>query len=255
MTVGFLGVGHLASALIAGLLRAGVPAHTLLLSPRGRASQLSSLYGIDVAESNAELVRRCDTIVLAVRPQDAARAVSGQPWRDDQVVISVCAGVPLASLPVAPARLVRAMPLTAAEIGASPTVFFPDIGQARQLIEKLGPALALRSETEFEIATVNAAIYGWAQTLIRQSVEWCVAQGTDAAMTRQLVAQTFVAAGRLIAERDEPMDDMLTELVTPGGITELGLTVLEAGQQPAVWTKACEAVLARLQEPASGAGG
>jgi pyrroline-5-carboxylate reductase len=39
---------------------------------------------------------------------------------------------------------------------------------------------------------------------------------------------------------------MLTELVTPGGITELGLNVLDAAGQPQAWQQACEAVLKRL---------
>jgi len=252
MIVGILGVGHLAFALVTGLNRAGLPSQSMLLSPRGRARELSARYGMEVCADTAELVRRADIVVLAVRPHDAAKAVEGLPWRAGQILVSVCAGVPLSDLSAAPAQPVRAMPLTAAEINASPTVFFPDIPEARWLIEQLGPAIALRSEDEFEIATVNAAIYGCAQTLVRQSAEWCAAKGTDAATMRQLVAQTFVAAGRLIAEKDQPMEDMLRELVTPGGITELGLNVMAAGGQPAVWQAACEAVIARLTGASGG---
>ncbi len=246
MIIGFLGVGHLAAALIAGLKRAGVSPQAMLLSPRGRSAELSGRYGIDIAASSKALVARCDIIVLAVRPHDAAQAVAGLPFRAGQVLISVCAGVALAELASGPAKVVRAMPLTAAEINASPTVFFPDDGAARQLLERLGPAFALRSEREFEVATVNAAIYGWAQSLIAQSAEWCATKGTDAATMRQLVAQTFVAAGRLIAEKNDPMEHMLSELVTPGGITELGLSVLDAADQRRAWQCACEAVLDRL---------
>ncbi|MBB3610853.1 NAD(P)-binding domain-containing protein [Rhizobium sp. BK602] len=252
MIVGILGVGHLAAALVTGLNRAGLPSQSILLSSRGRSRELSERYHIPVCADTAELVRRSDIIVLAVRPHDAAKALEGLTWRVDQVLVSVCAGVSLSALPAAPAQRVRAMPLTAAEINASPTIFFPDIPKARWLIEKFGPAIALRNEREFEVATVNAAIYGWAQVLVRQSAEWCAAQGADGTAMRQLVAQTFVAAGRLIAERDQPMEDLLSELVTPGGITELGLKIMEVGGQPAVWREACEAVLARLTGAAAG---
>lgn len=250
MVLGILGVGHLASAILAGLVRSGM-ADTILLSPRGKAAEMAGRYKLEICHDATDLVSRADVVLLAVRPADAAKAVSGLPWRENQVVVSVCAGVPLSDLPAAPARLVRAMPLTAAEINASPTVFFPDIAEARQLIERLGPAIALRSEQQFEVATVNAAIYGWAQDLIRRSAEWCADQGADAQTMRQLVAQTFVAAGRLMAEKDQAMEDMLRELVTPGGITELGLKVLADSGQPAAWQAACEAVLSKLTgEPA-----
>jgi pyrroline-5-carboxylate reductase len=250
MILGILGVGHLASAILAGLHRSGMT-DTILLSPRGKALEMAEKYKLEICQDSMDLVSRADVVLLAVRPADAAKAVSGLPWRENQVVVSVCAGVPMSDLPAAPARLVRAMPLTAAEINASPTVFFPDIAEARKLIEHLGPAIALRSEQQFEVATVNAAIYGWAQDLIRLSAEWCADKGIDAQTMRRLVAQTFVAAGRLITEKDQAMEDMLTELVTPGGITELGLKVLADSGQPEAWQAACEAVLSKLTgEPA-----
>lgn len=249
MRVGILGVGHLAAALAAGLLRSGLEPEQLRLSPRGRARELAERHGLVVAADNRDLVDGAEVVLLAVRPADAAAAVAGLPWREGQVVISACAGVPLAGLAVAPARAVRAMPLTAAAINASPTACFPPLPAAVAVLERLGPVVALASEADFEVATVNAAVYGWAQDLIRRTAEWSADQGPQAEAMRRLVALTFVAAGRLIAEKPEPMTQLLDELVTPGGITELGLDVLAAGGQPALWQAACEAVLARLAGP------
>ena len=140
------------------------------------------------------------------------------------------------------------MPLTATEIGASATPVFPDIGTARPILNALGSVVALAREEDFEVATVSAAIYGWAQDLMRQSIEWSAAGGLERAAARQLVANTFVAAGRLIAEKDAPLDDMLRQLVTPGGITERGLQVLAERDVPSAWTAACKAVLEKLQD-------
>jgi pyrroline-5-carboxylate reductase len=246
MILGVLGVGHLAAAVIAGLLRSGLPPWSLLLSPRGKARDLSQRHGIPTALDNSDLVERSDVVLLSVRPADAPAAVACLPWRTEQIVISVCAGVARAQLIVAPAVLVRAMPFTAAEIAASPTVFFPDLPEARIILERLRPAIALASEADFEVATVSAAVYGWAQDLICRTTFWSVEKGAPPEAMRQLIAKTFVAAGRLIAEKPDRMEQMLAELVTPGGITELGLGVLTAGDQPAVWRRACEAVLGRL---------
>ncbi len=246
MTIGILGVGHLAVSMVNGLMKAG-NSESILLSPRGKAKELAAMHGLDVCRDNRELVERSDIVILAVRPADAVSALEGLPWRTGQLIISVCAGVALSQFPPIPARIVRAMPLTATQINASPTVFHPDIAEARALIARLGPAIALASEDEFEVATVNAAIYGWAQDLVRQSILWGQSQGVDGLTMRQLVARTFVAAGRMIAETDEPVEAILKDLVTPGGITELGLTVLEQQQQPAAWQAACEAVLERLR--------
>ncbi|WP_192181662.1 pyrroline-5-carboxylate reductase family protein [Mesorhizobium amorphae] len=249
MIIGILGVGHLAASMLAGFLHSGLDPETILLSPRGKATDFSARYGFRLAADNYDLVERSDVVILSVRPAHAPQAVAGLPWRKEQVVVSVCAGVSLSRLEVAPARAVRAMPFTASEIAASPTVYFPDIEQARTVLDRLGPSIALGSEKDFEVATVSAAVYGWAQDLIRNTAEWSSAQGLDPAIARRLTAMTFVAAGRLIAEKSEPMDQMLEELVTPGGITERGLQVLSARGVPAAWEEACTAVLDKLTGP------
>ncbi|MBK3745956.1 NAD(P)-binding domain-containing protein [Paraburkholderia aspalathi] len=248
MIIGILGVGHLASTIIAGLLQSGIAPQNIILSPRGKGSELSALYGISVATDNASLVDHSDLVLLCVRPADAVMAVAGLPWRSEQILITACAGIAINCFTAAPARIVRAMPLTAAEINASPTACFPSIPEATAILERLGPVILLESEADFEVATVNAAVYGWVQDLIRQTIEWSVEKGLDEQAMRGLIAGTFVAAGRLINEKPEPIKQLLSELVTPGGITELGLEVLAAGGQSDVWHDACNAVLLRLTE-------
>ena len=122
------------------------------------------------------------------------------------------------------------MPVTAAEIGVSPTVYFPGDAAVADLVARLGPAIPLSAEAEFETATVSAAVYGWVQKLIQVSADWATAQGLSPEAARQLSAGMFTAAGQVVATSDEPMDDLLTHLATPGGITELGLNHLEQHQ-------------------------
>jgi len=257
MKIGVLGVGHLAKAMLMGFLRANLSPRQFLLSPRGQAQQLAKEHGFELADDNEELVNNCDRVILAVQPKDAPDAVAGLPWRKGQILISVCAGIPLNELPVAPARVVRAMPLTAAEINASPTVCFPSQRDVVALFEHIGIVIGLENEQEFEVASVNAAIYGWVQDLIRLNVQWLVQQSTNSmsdassernlATMRRLVSLTFAAAGRLIAEKPESMEALLDALVTPGGITELGLEKLKEQGHPAIWQDACACVLERLR--------
>lgn len=250
MVLGVLGVGHLARSILQGLLRAGFEQDTIVLSPRGQGPELAQLHGLALARDNRDLVDRADIVLVAVRPADAVAALGGLGWTPRHTIVSVCAGVPIAALQAAApaATIMRAMPLTATEIGVSATPVFPDIEAARPILNALGSVIALAREEDFEVATVSAAIYGWAQDLMRQSIEWSVAGGLERKAARQLVADTFIAAGRLIAEKDAPLDDMLRQLVTPGGITERGLQVLAERDVPTAWAAACEAVLEKLQD-------
>lgn len=252
MRLGVIGVGHLAGTMLAGLARAGgaeFDPGAILLSPRGHGTELAAQGGYGLADDNADLVRRCDLVLLAVRPAGAEAAVEGLPWRAGQVLISACAGVGLDRLAplVGQARVARIMPVTAAAIGKSPTLLHPDLPQVADLLRAFGPVIPIRSEPEFEVATVSAAVYGWAQVMVRQTADWAEAQGLPPETARALVARTFEAAGALIAESPQEMDVMLRELVTPGGITERGLQVLSEGGLAPLWEDACGAVLTKLR--------
>ncbi|SMF72462.1 pyrroline-5-carboxylate reductase [Tistlia consotensis] len=249
MKIGILGVGHLAGYLVPGLLRE--PAFELLLSPRNaeKARALSERHDLPVAPDAETLVRRSEVVLLAVHPAKAADAVEGLPWRAGQTLVSLCAGVPLDSLAAAqPAALARAMPITAASIGESPTSLWPDLPAARQVLAPLGPVIALPGEAAFETATVAAAAYGWLQGLIGALAEWETQAGLPPETARALIAQTTRAAAAIVQARPEASVEALTrDVCTPGGITELGLDHLERAEAFGPWREACDAVLARLE--------
>ena len=246
--IGFLGVGHLARCLIEGFLKSGLSADRLILSPRGQATTIAAEQGLELAASNEALVEACDIVILAVRPANAANAVAGLPWRADQTLVSACAGTPISTLAehAATTRIVRIMPVTAAEICASPTACYPAPPDIMELIARLGPVIALSGEADFETATVSAAVYGWVQKLIQVSADWSAAQGLSPDAARQLSAGIFTAAGCMVAASDDPMEELLAHLATPGGITELGLNHLEAEMVDQAWNGACDVVKDRL---------
>ncbi|MEM8877398.1 MAG: pyrroline-5-carboxylate reductase dimerization domain-containing protein [Pseudomonadota bacterium] len=249
MRLGIIGVGHLAVSILRGLTSAGWNAEDILLSPRGQAQKQARHNGFEIADSNADLVHRSDLVLLAVRPADARNAISDLPWRSGQVLMSACAGVPLAVLSEAAgaAAISRIMPITASELGASPTLAYPMRPEIEPFLTAIGSIIPLTNEDQFETATVSAALFGWAQALIRHAADWSTDHGLDEHAARQLVARTFVASGRMIAEKDASMADILDSLCTPGGITEAGLIHLNMEGVPDGWRGACDLVLEKLK--------
>src|SRR5690348_11379361 len=76
---GFIGAGRMATALIRGMLRAGTttPAAVAASDPiePARAS-LAAETGVNVVESNLEVVQRSDVLVLAVKPQSMPQVLA-----------------------------------------------------------------------------------------------------------------------------------------------------------------------------------
>ncbi len=250
--IGILGTGHLIQHLVPGLLR-GFAATEVLLSPRNadRAAALRDRFGCTIAGDNAQLVECCETILVAVRPFQVETAIAGLPWRPDQIVISLCAGVPISVFAdhLNGATIVRALPVTAGQFGESPTCIFPDEAGAKALLAHCGSVLVLGSEDDFEVASVMGAYYGWVQALIGETADWLNKAGLDADTARRLAAAMTRAGATTVLERpDTGLTELVEELCLPGSITGLGLDSLKKDDAFAPWQRASAAVLAKLRE-------
>src|SRR5215210_642048 len=121
MMLGFIGCGKMATALVQGVLKTGAfQADEIVVSDAfpEAAEALRSTTGVRVRERNAEVAAEADTLVICVKPGDAAEALAAvREANSSKLVISIMAGVPLPKLqqlggPMA--RVVRVMPNTPA---------------------------------------------------------------------------------------------------------------------------------------------
>ncbi|MFO0995901.1 MAG: NAD(P)-binding domain-containing protein [Alphaproteobacteria bacterium] len=250
--VGVIGVGHFGAALVRGLARSGLAPDEIVLAPRGREVRpLAAELGVAVAADNAEVVARSNVIFLCVRPPQAVEAVEGLPWRGSHVLISACAGVPIVDLAVATdgvPTIVRAMPMTSAAIGASPTVVYPTHERANQALARFGHVLALQDEDAFEIATAVAVAYTLCHDLVSRTADWAEAAGLNRETARRLAAGHFESAATMMAgAKDGPREKLIETLVTKGGVAEAAYGVLRAGQFGETWEAALAAALERVR--------
>jgi pyrroline-5-carboxylate reductase len=250
--VGVMGVGHFGAALVRGLLHAGMAPHEILLSPRG--SEVPSLvaeFGVVVAADSRDLVARSDVVFLSVRPPQAAEAIRSLPWHKGQLLISVCAGVPIRELAAAAADgpdIVRAMPMTSVAIGASPTVVFPEHARAVALLKRLGSVIPLHDEGQFEIATALAVAYTLCHDLVGRTAEWATRSGLDQKTALRLSAAHFESAARVMAMTGSvPHETLIKALVTKGGVAEAAYGPLRTGRYGEVWEDTLAAALARVR--------
>ena len=75
-TVGFIGAGNMAEAMIKGLLAAGVMRADRIAGSdprRERVEELKGKYGIYATAHNEDVMRRAEVVVLSVKPQILVR--------------------------------------------------------------------------------------------------------------------------------------------------------------------------------------
>jgi pyrroline-5-carboxylate reductase len=96
-TIGFIGAGNMAYALISGLLKNGFLAKNIKLSDKDEVllSQRQAEFGIEIFTDNTQLTAQCEVIVLAVKPQilsNICKEIQAH-IRHKPLIVSIAAGV------------------------------------------------------------------------------------------------------------------------------------------------------------------
>jgi pyrroline-5-carboxylate reductase len=168
--LGSIGAGNMAGAMIEGWLHAD-PAlgERVLVTDRGsgRAAGLAERLGVQHVADNAELVRRADVLLIAVKPIDVERVLreASELIDTDTAVVSVAAGVATTTLENVLEQgvpLFRCMPNVGVKVGAGTLCFAngPFAGsdaETRVLgwLDQLGTVVKLE-ERLFDAATALA---------------------------------------------------------------------------------------------------
>ena len=242
-SVGFVGGGNMATALIKGFVSAGLyRAAQLCASDIDAAKRrvLQRRLGVAVTADNRSLVARTPVVLLAVKPQivDEVLAQCRPAATRRHLFISILAGVPTRRLEAGlgpGARVVRAMPNTPALLAKGMTVVArganataADERVALRLFRAVGRATAVRDEALMHAVTGlsgsgPAYVYRFAEALIAGGV----AAGLPPELAQQLALQTIVGAAAMLVETGESPQRLREMVSSPGGTTLAGLGALD----------------------------
>jgi pyrroline-5-carboxylate reductase len=264
-TIGFIGGGNMAEALIKGILQAGICRGEGISVSDVRQDRLVFLeeeYRIHPVGGNAELAGRADVIVLSVKPQQM-EAVLGEiagHVRKGTLVISIAAGVRTEKiLPKLPgAQVIRVMPNTPAMAGAGATGIYSanadetSLLKTRQIFSAVGTAVVLESEDLLDAVTaVSGSGPAYFFYLMENMVKAGLELGLPERTASELVLQTALGAAMLAkqaAQRGEGPEELRHKVTSPGGTTHAAVTVFEEKGTAITIQAALRAACARSRE-------
>jgi len=248
LVIAFIGGGNMAEAMVAGLIRSGHAAnHILVAEPQpARREALVAQYGIVASGENQEAAAKADLLVVAVKPQQMAKALQGvaEQLKPDATVVSIAAGVKLAMLQGwlgSDAHVVRVMPNTPALLGAGISGMFTladEVHRARAeyVMGGCGEALWVESEPQLNAVTAvsgSGPAYFFLLAELMQAT--AIKLGLPESVAAKLVAQTALGAGKMLAESGRSAEQLRHQVTSPGGTTQAALDVMyEKGMPEAV---------------------
>ena len=265
LTIGLIGGGNMARALVRGLLQAGHPAGRLQVADPDPAQleQVVALHAsVGIHGDNSGVAAVADVLVLAVKPQlmaDIARKIAMGPRRPGQLILSVAAGITLGALrgyfgPDTP--LVRVMPNQPATIGAGISGLAASAAvheRERQLAEYIasatGRAVWLDDEALMDAVTaVSGSGPAYFYLLMEHMERAAVELGLSADLAAVLTRETALGAARLVIETSAEPARLRAAVTSPGGTTAAALRVFEAANLDAIVRQALAAARDRATE-------
>ncbi len=261
-TIGFIGAGNMAEAMLRGLLRGNdfAPAQISASGPRQeRVQELRDKYGINATTDN-HVPASAEIVVLSVKPQIMSRVLDevGKTISPDAMVISIAAGVPVSAIQSRLAsgmRVIRAMPNTPALVDAAATAIAggehaseSDLADAKRIFDAIGLTVILDESQLDAVTGLSGSGPAYVFLILEALSDAGVKVGLSRRTAQLLAAQTLLGSAKMLLETNEHPGRLKDMVTSPGGTAITGLHTLEHGGVRTTLMNAVEAATRRSRE-------
>lgn len=254
MQICFYGAGSMAEAIARGLIHKNLvaPAHISMLnrSNEKRLTELHERYGVRTilqGSSNDDYLRGADIIILAMKPKDAAEALSAIAplLSPKQLIVSVIAGLSISSMErllSSDQPIVRTMPNTSSTIGLGATgISYSNkvTPQQRFMTEAIFQSIGINAVVEESLQDSVTGVSGSGPAYIYFVMEAMMKAaeelGLAADMAKELVVQTVLGAAQMVKTTGESPEELRRKVTSPNGTTQAAIeTMTQAGLPEAI---------------------
>lgn len=268
--IAFIGLGMIAEAIAAGLLRKGLVAANQIVGSHPRESRREELYakyGIQMFEDNREAViaaypteaSSSSMVILGVKPQRLGKVLEELKGsiHSDQIVVSVVAGAKIETIsgqllhPI----VVRTMPNTPAQIGEGVTAWTSSAAvtelqehQVCAMLEALGKTVRVENEKQIDMATALSATGPTYIFLVMEAlIDAGVHMGFSRHVSEELVQQMILGSVLFARESHKHPAELRNMVTSPGGTSAEAIYQMEKGSIRTVLSKAVWAAFQKAE--------
>ena len=266
----FIGLGVMAEAIAAGLLRKGLVTPDQMVGSHPRAARREELYakyGIQMFEANREAVEAAyptdsdagSIVILAIKPQRLAKVLSELKGsiHKDQVVVSIVAGAKIETIAdeLLHGAVIRTMPNTPAQVGEGVTAWTSSAAvseaqeqEVRAMFEALGKTVRVENERQIDMATALSATGPTYIFLVMEAlIDAGVHMGFSRHVAQELVQQMILGSVLFARESHKHPAELRNMVTSPGGTSAEAIYQMEKGSLRTVLSKAVWAAFQRAE--------
>lgn len=241
-TIGFIGCGNMAKAMIGGLIKGKVfsPEDIVVWDPSPPARHyMKETLKLRVLKSNQEVAKQADYLVLAVKPYLYGLVMEDikNYLKEGVIVISIAVGVSIGDIKATlgeDIKVVRTQPSTPAFVGESDSTLCPgplinkdDLADLIQIFESFGKAEILSENLMDVVPGIASSAPVYTMLLIEAMADGGVLHGFPRDQAYRLSAQAVLGAAKLVLESGDHPGKLKDMICTPGGTTIEAVRILE----------------------------
>ena len=262
-TIGFIGLGNMASAIIGGMLQKGVskPENIIGFDVAAAARETArTKFHMNTAESNTEAASKADILFLAVKPIFMAEVMEEikEVVKPETVIVSIAAGKTIAFMEEAFSRagstvteadkagtegeeakprkhkIIRCMPNTPALVlegctGVTPNenVTAEELETVLELLGSFGKAYVVPERLMDAVVGVSGSSPAYVFLFIEAMADAAVAAGMPRKQAYDFAAQAVLGSAKMVLETGMHPGELKDMVCSPGGTTIDAVKVLE----------------------------
>ncbi|WP_227394582.1 pyrroline-5-carboxylate reductase [Jeotgalibacillus aurantiacus] len=262
-TIGFIGCGKMAQAMIGGMIRSNTISATNILASaltHETRAKVSNLFGIEVTDSNKEVAERADVLFLGVAPNlhKAVLTEVTDSLKAHTLVITMAAGLTTedtVSFAGKPLKVIRTMPNTPSLAGEGMTAISVnglvedhELKQVQDLFHSFGKTEVISEELMDSIPAISGSSPAYVYMMIEAMADGGVRQGLKRDQAYRLAAQAVLGAAKMVLETGKHPGELKDQVTSPGGATVAAVETLERGRFRGAVLEAMESCTARVIE-------
>lgn len=225
---------------------------------KGRQRYLSKTYGLK-AKDLLGLVSSCDTLILAVKPQNIDEVLKEivSCIRGKKLIISIAAGIATQYISKRlgkKVRIVRAMPNLPAQVQKGITALCKgkgataqDLATAQLIFQTLGQTVVVKERQMDAVTALSGSGPGYVYLFMEQMIAAGVSLGLKKDVAKKLVVQTFVGSSELVSKQEKDPAFLRERVTSKGGTTQAALDVFAKNKIEKVIGQAVFAAAKRAQ--------
>lgn len=242
MKIGFIGCGNMAKAMISGILKNGLAKKEDIyasdISEAGRMAAKEQL-GIQMSDSNLEVVANTDVFVLSVKPQyyETVIAEIKDSVKKEQLIVTIAPGKTLAWLLEQfgkEVKIVRCMPNTPALVSAGMTAATPNVfvtkeelAQVVKILDSFGKTEVVGEHLMDAVVSVSGSSPAYVYMMIEAMADGAVADGMPRDMAYKFAAQAVMGSAKMVLESGKHPGELKDMVCSPAGTTIEAVRTLE----------------------------